>query len=238
MPGPLYFLPKLTREQLAPGGRLDRALLAARRLGEIFGDVRSLADLFAAEVHGRGPDGGSGLLLSASPGLCSGFQADRQTWRPVSEALLWIGQSTNEEPPGPADLARPSLLEGTAVELADGQSYQVPTLRRPDGHTTLPRALGWDEAGQFQIEISPRYRSLWDESARVHDLFVNGGNYDLEWAIDFCLRVLGLNYRVDREVQNQIHLLDSPAIERVLQASIDFPWYQEAIAAAKKNVSG
>lgn len=236
MPAPLYFLSDVTRAQLSPRGALSRGLLADFGLTEIFADVRRVDELHPAEVAPKGPDGRPGLLISAtSADQATLYRPTRQTWRRLTDRL-WIGLELGP-PPGPTDLARPKLLEGYAVELADGQLYQVPLLRRPDGRTSLPRRLGWDDEGQFEARIAPQYETLWEASAQVHDLVFHGGNYDLEWAVDFCLRALALNYRVDRHLQNVLGLLDSDAVPRVFDAVVDLPWYHELIASKKKNAA-
>lgn len=240
MAPPLYFLPGLTRRQLAAGGKLSRALLHERGLADVYADVQ-LADLHLSDVTGRGPGEKSGLILVAGSGdgQATNYRPASQEWEPVDEGL-WIGLSKVAEPPGPEDLIRKRPVEGYTHELADGRSWTMPVIRRPDGGTQLPRAIGWDEHGDFVQTVRPEYRQLWADTAKVVALFVDeGSEYELSWGLDFAIRCLAVNYRYDKALHNRLHLVGSEHLEVIFGAAIDLPLMKRLAAEAqKKSESG
>lgn len=241
MAPPLYFLPGLDRREFLSRGRTLPAVLERFRLDGVI-ERDAGATLATCEVPSAGPGGRSGLLLCHAPGtLQIGFYPDRQKWDPLDPddpaAGAWMGFDHSQPPPGPADLVRARVFGGHPVPLADGEEYTIPVLRRPgDGRTSLPETIGWGPRGEFQRAVREEYRVLWEESARLQDLFLGGDpSYDLPWGLDLAIRILGLNYRYDRALHGRLHRIGSEHLEPIFHAAIDGPWVAEMLEAAKKN---
>jgi len=244
MAAPLYFFPRLTLDQLAPGGRLSAALLAATDTAAVFGDIESVREQTARfESTGPGPGGLSGVYLAANPphGAAPhriGYFPDFQTWTEAIPESLWIGLD-KEHPPTPADLARPRQYRGEAVRLA-GSDWLIPVVRSPHRMTLLPCDLFWDAAGQVRKRIKARYAQAWEDAGDAFDLFYNpetagsvaGG---LARALEIAVGAIGLNYRYGRHEQNGLGLVDNENWEDVLAALADVPFVRAALAAEKKS---
>lgn len=232
MAQPLYFLPGLSRSQLLPGGKLSRSLLAGRGLGEIFDDVGVGRDDFAtAELAGRGPGNKSGIFLcyhtpAGEVPRRVDYRPDEQAWHEAGDGL-WIGLDT-DDPPTPLDLSRRKQHAGYRLELADGQSWVVPVIRRPDGTTELPTDLYWDTAGKLVEPLKERYRAYWDQTAEVAEWFFGEKGFDAEGfekgkALELAVRALGLNYRFGRAEQNVLRVVDRENFLTVLAYTVDVP---------------
>lgn len=248
MAQPLYFLPGLSRAELAPSGPLRKAILAERGLAQIFEGVTSIErDCTLCEISGRGPSDLSGSILAyqRSDGAIPrriGYYAGEQSWTPVGDGnLLWIGTDTSE-PPTPADLRRPKAHSGYPINLA-GAVWLIPVIRRPDGSTELPQDYYWDSAGLFQKSLKETYRTIWDRLAEVADWYFTEGGFDsptfsLEKAVGLSIDVLGLNYRFGRNEQSLLRVIDSENWSTILACAVDVIGYDAVTESAKKNSPG
>jgi hypothetical protein len=146
---PKYFLPKVRAEQLFPGERINRDLLRAHGLDDLFrdvGDERALDWANTELIGSHGPGGQPGMMISALPVVSRraprtmGYKPDDATWRwfPMDDGKYWLGVDTTDRP-RPEDLARRQQQDGHFVELGDGQRWLVPAIRRPEyGDRTVP----------------------------------------------------------------------------------------------------
>jgi len=249
MSAPLYYLPRVTIQNLAQNGRLSRSLLESRGLGEAWSDVERLDDVAYCQVHAKAPDAGAGLVVCAlpisreMPPRVGCFCADPgQRWTRISDGL-WLAIEA-AAPPGPADLARPTRHAGHWVRLGDGEEWEVPVIRDPlGGGTSLPRDMFWEE-GQFRLELRSQYQALWDATERVAELFFSPnsrgfGRIDLQDALRIAVAALGLNYRFGQPEQRALRLVTSANWEAVLGAMVDLPRVQQALgeleSAEKKS---
>lgn len=239
MPAPLYFVPQKTREVLFPRGRPDRARLAEHGLGDLLREVKHVSQIATAEVPGHGPGGMSGLVVCANIGEAKlGYFPTVQRWEPIKESKLWIGESTVHERPGPADLVRVKLIHGYAVELADGNAWNIPIVRRPDpaGSSELPRSLARTREGVFVHKLREEYRQLWEDTALIADvLFSAEATYELEWGHDLAVRALAVNYQVDAHVARLLELIDSQNVNQILEAMIDAPLVNSILLKKKAD---
>lgn len=240
---PLYFLADVTKATLAPGGRLCRSLLAARGLAATFADVGE-GDYAASELAGRGPGDRSGLILSYNTpaGIAArrvGYYPDEQKWTKVGDDL-WIGMDPADLPK-PDELRRKRVFDGYFVELADGQHYAVPVVRRPDESTNLPRDMYVDPlTGVLREPIKEAYRRYWDDSADVGQWFFSEGGFDAgtftkQRALGLSIDVLSINYRYGPLEQSVLRLVDSLNYLTVLGTSIDI---QAVMEAGQQKKSG
>jgi len=262
MAPPIYFFPKLTREELAPEGKLSPAVLSQYGdLARTFADLTDLRrDASLTELTGHGPGGSSGCLLCALPAEGQppprlGYFPDFQTWTPVggtgsasgtggtgsasgTRENLWVG-TDNEHPIAPADLRRKKTFPGYEIELAGGQ-WTVPVVRNPEGGTGLPRDFVYADGGKVEQRIKAAYIGLWEKFARaVWLLFDPEGPWplaiDLAEGTDLCLEALALNYRVGRIEQNLLGLIDSETWLTILAASVDYPTFRDAAEAVERE---
>lgn len=244
MAQPLYFLPGL-RKAAVDSVPLMRGVLKERGLTDVFADVAH-EHICVNELTGRGPGDKSGCVIcyqtpSGSIPRRLGWYPKEQSWTPVGDgSLLWIGLDT-AEPPGPDDLARRTAYGGYWIELADGNEWLVPLIRRPDGTTRLPCDLIWDASGCCVQPIKPRYQAFWESTAEVHTWFVIDEDgraiinaHDIERALGLAVSALSINYRIGRNEQNIVRMIDAENYRIVLGATIDLPKTQDVIQAQKK----
>ena len=242
---PLYFLPGAEPESLTFAGsqRLDPALLERHGLGLTWRDVR-IDDLTVNHIRTKGPGGKSGLLLAAKTfdgrgPLRPTFVESEQEWRPLGDPKqAWIGLEKSAEPPGPDELRRKLTSAGYSVELAGGQRWQVPIVRRPDDSTELPREAYFDDHDRFVEEVKAEHRALWEEMGAALNWFdaetFDGGDFSREKGLDLAIRALAINYRFGRGEQRLLRAIDSTNWATVLAMAIDLPTAL-SVLDAKKN---
>lgn len=189
-----------------------------------------------------------------------GYQPDFQTWRQATKTPggqdLWTGID-REHPPTPEDLLRANAARSTAgellpphqgywVTLADGNRWCVPVVRRPaivakhgDRPSEFPTDVGWDLEGRFVETLKPQFQPLFDEAAGLVGLFYDDegrprdGNFEIsvEAGLSWCLKLLGLNYRVGPHEQNLLRVIDQSNVWLVLGLAIDTPLMQQLVGA-------
>lgn len=250
MPSPLYFFPALRLADLVTQTGFSRAALERYDLAGTLGDVR-LGDLSRQELTtAAGPGGKSGAMIAVNaagqPPARFGYHAAFQSWTCVlTDPELWVGVD-REYPPTPVDLARPNLLDGHPVTLADGNSYVVPIVRSPDrSRQSLPKEMFYDAAGQFQTEVHRDYAALWEISGEVWDFLMpdpedaEHGMKEMAYSkiLDYCLAILGANYRYNRAEHAALRLVNTgrQTWERIFEAALDAPFIASVVTASKKN---
>lgn len=245
MTAPLYFLPRLKREHVTP------AILQARGLGDLLRDELDpsghtgrdvLQHVPMFELTAPGPDGLPGTILSINaPGALApprfGYYPQSNDWHKISDDL-YLGLDRHD-PPQPRDLQRPSRRTDAAgkplpphpghlVTCADGRTWEVPVVRRPNDTTELPRYMGWDAAGNFSLRIDPAYQAVWDMTAEVVTIFFESAMSQISYerAAELSLAALALNYRVTRPLVSHARLLATSDWEAILGALVDLPTYK------------
>jgi hypothetical protein len=189
-----YFLPNVTKEQVAQRGELDREVLAAAGLADVLADVRLVprdASLcYCSEFKPRNAAGVlSGTIIapvSKARGAVAlpGFHLDRQTWRLRSLVLnpepatlnccAWIGTLIGELPT-PPDLERRSIWPGGKARDAEGWEWHVPIARaahwgKPYG--VLSQSFTFDAAGEPAGHLDSEWQWLWDVAGQIRDWYV------------------------------------------------------------------
>ena len=159
----------------------------------------------------------------------------RQTWQPLIGADgVWIGHYT-DQPPTPADLARPEQVAGHWTRLEDDQEWLIPAAHTfPEG-TAFPQTMRLGADG-WERESLPRYADLERRAAEFYQA-CQGGEAPpcMEWADTAC-DALAVNYRIDRRGVGHLRILSTRSIDRLLGALIDGPTIAAATAqlAARK----
>jgi hypothetical protein len=246
MSAPLYFLPGVYRQHLIQGDRFSRTVLAGRGLEAIFGDVEHVpSEATVAEISGGGPGGTGGTLLvplvpGSPPPVRLGYYPQFQDWTNHGDQF-WLGID-RESPPGPEDLRRTKQIGGYRMALGDGRDWLVPILRRPNGTSEFPSSFGWDAAGVFSSVVRPAYRQLWEDAGELVELFLanklrEAAKVDLPRLVDWCVRVLAVNYRFDRVMQSALGVIGSDDWMTILAYAIDGPTYLELRGEAQKKTA-
>lgn len=178
------------------------------------------------------PKGGNGK--SPRMGCCSDTQKWVKVCGPDGKVTHWFGWEKNN-PPGPADLARPRAVDGHPVRLGDGKEWIIPSVHIP--LTTLPRDFTFDESGELTLTVASGYEELCNESAKWWNVIENGEPFNkFEW-FDFVCGLLAVNYRLGKTEIAHLRLLnDSQEVLRgVLYAALGVPALKEEIEAQKKT---
>ena len=213
-----YYLPGLTKSQLAPGDKLDHDLLRACGLAEVLADVRKV-EAEASVVECRiGPDGNSGCVIAPvrkHTGPPDAFYVPGvQTWQPRQGCGAWIGWTT-QEPPSVQSLERWRMVFGHEVQDRQGNPWMIPIARSPHGgyeFGTLPQTYSFDPtSGEPVPHLDVEFQWLWELSGRIRDWFrqAAGPRQDatpeeqarhekppFSWVVKQAARVIGVNYRV------------------------------------------
>lgn len=251
----LYYLPgkqvgALTRDDIRAAGLADvlcdclESQLAFQRR------------LIVNQVHARGPDGSSGVILTTQPALGQeiphklGYYPAEQTWSAVrgqgsgvrhqAESLLtpdscplspayYLGYD-NTHKPTPEFLARPELVSGYEHELGDGRYWTCPTIRHYGRSPNLPRTMGLDAEGVFGMRVLPAFEWAWQLSGEIWERVFVAPN--LPWPDAFRLAVgaLSLNYRIGPHEASALGLVTTSNFQSIFDAAIDWPKVSELLA--------
>ena len=159
----------------------------------------------------------------------------RQAWEPLLGADgVWIGHYT-DQPPTPADLARPEQVAGHYTELEDGSQWLIPVARAFPCGTSLPERLLIGEDNTWVREVVPRYAQL---SRRAGEFFAGCEEQQQfiveDWA-DLACEAIAVNYRIDRRGASHLKLLTTTSLHRVLTALVDGPTIEAVLAEQQAN---
>lgn len=178
----------------------------------------------------------SGLVVGHTTGALVIDEAV-QDWRYRGNGV-WMGWAKGVTP-GPADLARKTLIDGHLVTLGDGRGWLIPCARVFPVGTRLPQTLVM-EKGVLQgksvkefAEFSKMGGELWDGlfmPSEEDPEQAKGIPFSRAWEI--AAAALGVNYRVGHEEINDLELIRTDNIREILGAIIDEP---AMVALAKKK---
>lgn len=233
----LYYVPEQSRA-------VTRDELAAAGLGHVFDHD---APFSPCEVHGNGPDGGAGVIVApADLSDAVRYDPDRQRWQQYPQTPCWIGRYRDREP-APAELARPTMLDGHWVRLANGSVWLVPVARgmaENDGslewYQALPTSTTVDQAGRWNPgPVVARYEPLWRAALQWWDQIAvgrivdteSGGQMMLDYQglHDAALLALQANYRIGKGEVALLGLFDNRVVREVLNALVDWPRIEAAL---------
>ena len=175
-------------------------------------------------VTGNGTVAGSSLVVWPD-GNEMPLKEPAQTLVEVDAGLSisWNGTT----PPGPDDLdnGNPLSLMTTPVVLADGNFWQIPELRGPFG-TTLPRDLVRNRlTKKLETPVRKEYQDLWQESEEWFQFLfdvIEGTrtSINLDSALSFATKVIGLRYRFCDATQAALRIIDSSNVQDIIKAAL------------------
>lgn len=226
-----YFLPdqtEVTRQSIIDAG-----------LGGVFRDlianpVALARGISTRMVHGHGPGGNRGILFAPVgqvPQL--GFDNESQQWTNCGE--YWLG-FMREPAFGPSIFARSQaggFTPGVNLVLGDGHIWEVPTIRASGRWPALPRRMGFDAAGEFELTILPEYDFAWAASGEIFDLAFGKKQGNFEIAFSLCVQVLSLNYRIGERETAELGLITTQNFQDIFRAAIDWEKIQELLGESE-----
>lgn len=203
-----------------------------------------------------GPDGGRGTIFADRKRLGEKtirYVAAEQAWRQIPNSEVWVGYYTDAKPT-PGDLARPTMLDGPTMILADEHAWKIPLIRRFDEQTevfaaNLPQVIGLDDEGNWMLGcVVAKHNHLWKDVGlfvdhlcgavavaaddEAEDVVVD---YTLTHELNTIADLLAANYVVSKAEVAVLGLLAGEAmILEVLMAAADWKTFI-AWANSKKN---
>jgi len=238
MAQPIYFLPGVSiKHEMTVAAK--RAIIQAAGIADVFADVK-LETLPIMPIDTLGPGDKSGTIIcyhdsqNAVPPRF-GYFADQQTWHAVDDgSLLWIGLD-KDHPPKPEDMQRAKVFRGYEMELGDGNTWQIPLIRRPtDLSTALPQTQ-YIERGKLVQSLKAAYRTYWEHSEEVADGFLAGKEFTVVRAHELAIEALSLNYRFGHNEQRLLGIVDSENYIALLSFTIDLPHVNAVSEFQKKT---
>ena len=181
------------------------------------------------------------------------YRPDEQTWQTFGDVS--IGYYNAARPDPDIDLGRPKSLRGRRVELADGEEWVVPELRRADEGEVVsvtPSKMTFDGVAWQRGSVVDRFAAIDDKVStylekwrEAYESVPVGGVFDgIEWptAIPDAVEVLSANYRIGNREASLLGLFtEQDEAQVVLQAAASIPvlaaWitYRQAEATQKKS---
>jgi hypothetical protein len=259
-----YFIPGVSKEQLAPNSELDRDLLRKFGLDETLTDVKKVPAHAAVANVTHGPDGQAGVVIApvskhkGTPAVT--YDPRLQKWEPVA-TRYWIGALrqyfTRQERPSPEDLERWELVGGFDVPDANGQAWNIPIGRAAHhgsefGH--LPQSFTIDpDTGEVKEHLLDSYTWLWELSGQIRDWYFKSVPPPAEASpeekaafdpphfnalVKMAAKLLGVNYRIGTAELAALHKMGVPLLTQNSVhafARASFGW--EVLEQAKKNAT-
>lgn len=219
--------------------------------------LRALLDpmvtMMVTEVLGNGPDGGCGCLVhwdsATHPEVRSARSINRelQDWAPavpdgdLPGARFWLGLPNAGLPP--TALRRQSRLPGHAVQLRDGNKWEVPAAYW-QGDPSLPCQQGLDpETGYECRTVLPEHQAFQAAAQDYFRLFLDDAtpeeiaaenSFTVDGGFDYAVMALAKNYRVSRDMVSRLGLLGDVELAQVITATLGVQAIAE-IEEQKKN---
>lgn len=228
MAGFLYFISK------------GRGSIDNDRAKELGIDYAFTGEITSGEVT-NGPDGESGLIVVDKPtygddeACPAGYYPDKQRWQKMPGVDIWVGVYVDAMP-GPEDLLTANCLAGFYLRMADGNAWQIPTIKMPsdaapegEWDDALPCGLALDDSGRpVAGGTMPQYRTILAVGERhVNALLKNDAKLQPTQPvmIENAVIVLAANYRIRMAEVVLLGLLtfDGPEARFVLDWAIGTP---------------
>jgi len=235
----VYFIPGTDAE-----AKTD-ALIDAAGLTSRFEQVHGQRMTVYFKFWPMGPDGKSGLAISAAP--CS-ETFDAETMIVLECAKYHVLYHTSARP-GAADLERLVELAGYEIVLADGGKWKIPLLRRWDEvkeafvaalpSRIMPRIR--DGVGRIERCTDVRYAELEKLAMIFEEAIVLGVVWPLQDMFFAAVSLLKVNYRVDEAEIGVLGLLNDDLCLTMIGLSVDLPTlqtYAQRVANEGEIVTG
>jgi hypothetical protein len=186
-------------------------------------------------MNGPGSESGHMLAYGQDPDI--GYRPTQQAWIKTITGS-WVGMDRKNRP-GPVDLERETIVEGSSVVLADGNEWHVPILRFMNGDTRFPQVLTIGEDGHAQYIVRPEYRAIYElANDMVHkSLKGEGGKFSADDHMMLATEALKQNYRIGPYEITLLELIDSVNVQKVADAALDGPRMRELVEDFKKKLS-
>jgi hypothetical protein len=190
-----------------------------------------------------GPGGSNGVLAMIVTNTWGGerlqYNPDTQIWMEVNPHYS-IGYYKDERPTA-IDLVRPKTIPGELVDL-NGEQWLVPVCG--PRNSKLPHAFKFNGQGEWISEVKSEYAYLMADSEQaLKDMqSANDKNYQEVFSrhMDFCTRMLGVNYHVGRHEVTILEALTTETFMLILRAAIGrltFEREQEKQSAAADTIT-
>ncbi|QDT95554.1 hypothetical protein [Gimesia aquarii] len=192
------------------------------------------------DLAGPGPDNLSGQIVSwQDEGLA--YRPDQQEWfeipadrrRKLPKGRYWIGSLKGAKPTA-VDFARNSMLPGQAeMLLGDGQYWKIPNC------SLFPMQFSLGTDGETTKVPRPEFKRIFERTVWAMDLLEtsikNDQPIDEEPALDYCIEMLNLNYRVNREIVLWLNLLSPERLPQLMAHSTDTERITKIFEEVKKK---
>lgn len=185
----------------------------------------------------RGPGGLQGIYLSLNQHPFDLQIHNQADWQPMSnERKTWVRM---HQQPEPAQMERPSLLDGYWVRMADGKQWLIPRALQWTSleHCTpsLPRYDQFDgESGQWASgELLPAYRRLWEVTGQVLEYLEGDRELSATEEVESVVEALTVHYRMGPIECSLAKLLTVQVRIAVWSAMID----RQGLDQLKKNAA-
>jgi hypothetical protein len=261
-----YFLPGVTKEQVAPDDRIDREKLYPVGLREALADVHKVpAHATVANVQ-RGPSGVGGVVIApvlkhrGPPSVI--YDGKLQVWEPAAGGEYFIGvlasQFDGQQPVVPQDLERWESVGGVDVLDDGGRAWSVPIARAPhrgSPYGFLPQSYTLDpDTGDVAEHLVPSYGWLWELSGIVRDWYLSQQEppddatpeekakhapRPFKELVRHTVKLLGVNYRVGVAELNLLHKMGVALLtQRTVHLVCRSSYGWETLEQARKKKHG
>lgn len=138
----------------------------------------------------------------------------------------------------PPALSRRSQVSGIAVQLGDGHSWVVPTVRRFPTGTMLPQRLVLMD-GEWCSAVFDKYLPLCDRVSKLWDEYTKAHEIDFGDFVQVACEALSVNYRVSAAEISILNLLNTENVQHdVFYALVDMEAAKRMVETSAKKKDG
>lgn len=193
-----------------------------------------------ADLDGPGPGDKPGQIVSWS-GEGLSYLPEQQEWyeipacrdRNLPKGRYWIGTLKGIKA-SPADFVRRNKVDGAAeLLLCDGNRWTVPN------SASFPMQFGLGDEGEMKKIPRADFVNLFNRTIWAMKLLEqslnDGSQIDEEQSLDYCVELLSLNYRINREIVLWLGLFDPNNLSQFMMFTTDYIRITEIYEDVKKK---
>lgn len=196
-----------------------------------------------ADLPGTGPGDLPGQIVTWGSSESLAYLPEKQDWyeipadpvRGLPKGRYWIGKLKGEKPL-PDDFARNTMIAGEVrMVLGDGQYWEIPN------SNLFPMKFGLGENGEMVKVPRDDYRHVFKRTTWALDLLINSIQnnepIDEEEAVTYCVEILSMNYRINREIVLWLGLLEPTLLTQFMSFTTEVDRITEIYEEVKKKAS-
>lgn len=196
-----------------------------------------------ADLPGPGPGELPGQIVSWGNSESLAYLPEKQDWfeipadseRNLPKGRYWIGTLKGAKPL-PDNFARNTMIGGEVrMILGDGQYWEIPN------SNLFPMKFGLGDNGEMKKVPRDDYKHIFQRTTWALDLLIksieNDQPVDEAEAVEYCVEILSMNYRLNREIVLWLGLLEPTLLTQFMAYTTEVDRITEIYEEVKKKAT-